>query len=109
VGVYRVDVTAFTADGKRAGSATHSFTVEEGAEVSLIWDANSEPDLAGYRLHYGIASGDYSSVVDVGNQTTYTITGLDPAETYYIAATAYSLSGLESGYSNEVIFFGSDT
>ncbi len=109
VGVYRVDVTAFTTDGKRAGSATHSFAVEEGAEVSLIWDANSEPDLAGYRLYYGIASGSYSSVIDVGNQTTYTITSLDPAETYYIAATAYNLSGLESGYSNEVIFLGSDT
>ncbi len=107
VGAYRIDVAAFTTDGERAGSATHAFAVEEGAQVSLIWDANDEPDLAGYRLYYGLSSGNYSSSVDVGNQTTYIITGLDPAATYYIAAIAYNLTGTESDYSNEVIFYGS--
>ena len=29
------------------------------AEVTLAWDANTEPDLAGYMIYYGFATGDY--------------------------------------------------
>jgi len=105
-GTYRLDVTVMASDGSRAGSATHTFQVIAGAvtQATLEWDPNSEADLAGYKLHYGLASGSYDTTIDVGNQTTYTITDLDVGETYYIAATAYNTTGLESGYSNEVIF-----
>jgi len=104
-GTYRLDVTVMTTDGSRAGSATHTFQVTPGAitKATLEWDPNSEPDLAGYKLHYGLASRSYDTTIDVGNRTTYTITDLEVGETYYIAATAYNTSGLESGYSNEVI------
>jgi len=101
-GSYRLDVTVMTTDGNRAGSASHVFPATL-TQATLEWDPNSEPDLAGYKLHYGMASGSYVTTVDVGNQTTYTLTDLDVGETYYIAATAYNTSGLESGYSNEVI------
>jgi hypothetical protein len=104
-GTYRLDVTVMTTDGSRAGSATHTFQVIPGlvTQATLEWDPNNEPDLAGYKLYYGLASGSYETTIDVGNQTTYTITDLDVGEIYYIAATAYNTSGLESGYSNEVI------
>ncbi|MEJ5359046.1 MAG: choice-of-anchor U domain-containing protein [Desulfobacterales bacterium] len=72
------------------------------AEVTLAWDANTEADLAGYRIHYGTASGAYSVRLDVGKVTTFRVTGLAEGETYYFAATAYSATGAESGYSNEV-------
>jgi len=109
VGIYRLDVTAFTADGSRAGSATHAFTVLENqlVQTTLEWDPNIEPDLAGYKLYYGSSSGDYPYSVDVGNQTTYTLTDLEADKTYYIAATAYNTTGLESDYSNEVVFSSS--
>ncbi len=105
-GTYRLDVTVISTDGSRAGSTSHSFQVIAPAvtQATLIWDPNSEPDLAGYKLHYGLASRSYDTVINVGNQTTYTLTGLEVGPTYYIAATAYNTSGLESGYSNEVIF-----
>ena len=107
-GYYRLDVTAFTADGKRAGSASHSFqvTAVQLTQANLAWDANTETDLAGYKIYYGTASGQYASVVDVGNQTTYTLAGLQVGRTYYISATAYNTSGLESSHSNEVVFSG---
>ena len=35
------------------------------ATVTLAWDANTEPDLAGYKIHYGTASHDYSRSIDV--------------------------------------------
>jgi hypothetical protein len=57
-------------------------------DVYLQWDANSEPDLAGYRVYYQAESSDFlfqgigaiegPAPVDVGNQTTATINGLDP-------------------------------
>jgi len=74
------------------------------ADVTLAWDANTEEDLAGYNLHYGITSGNYTQHIDVGNVIEYTITGIDPYTTYYYAATAYDVDGNESDYSNEVIY-----
>jgi hypothetical protein len=59
-------------------------------------------DLAGFKIYYGTAPGRYDHSIDVGNVATYTLTGLTPGQTYYIAATAYDTSKMESGYSNEV-------
>ncbi len=36
------------------------------AEVKLAWDANPEPDIAGYEVHYGTEKGAYSSIASVG-------------------------------------------
>lgn len=71
-------------------------------QVTLKWDANTEPDLAGYKLYYGLASGTYGTPIDVGNVTTYALTGLANGQTYYIAATAYDTVGNKSGYSHEI-------
>ncbi len=71
------------------------------ADIKLAWDANTESDLAGYKVYYGTVSGAYGTVISVGNQPNYTVTGL-PAGTYYFAVTAYNTEGLESGFSNEV-------
>lgn len=70
--------------------------------ISLTWDSNTDPDLGGYRVYYGTASGAYSHSTDVGNVTTLTLTGLTKGQTYFIVATAYDASHNESGYSNEV-------
>jgi len=72
------------------------------AQVTLAWDPNTESNLAGYRLHYGTASGSYTVHLDVHNVTSYTVTGLTEGQTYYFAATAYDDRGNESGYSNQV-------
>ena len=71
------------------------------AEVTLAWDPNTEPDLAGYRIYYGSAPGVYGTTITIGMQTTYAVTNLSPG-TWYFAITAFNTSGLESGYSNEV-------
>jgi len=72
------------------------------AQVTLAWDANSESDLAGYRVHYGTSSTSYSVHIDVNKATSYTVAGLTAGQTYYFAATAYDTSGNESGFSNMV-------
>jgi hypothetical protein len=72
------------------------------AKIRVAWDANTESDVAGYRVYYGTSSKSYSGSIDVGNVTTYNLTGLKGGETYYICVTAYNNSNAESGYSGGV-------
>ncbi len=62
--------------------------VAYGATVTLAWDANTEPDLAGYKIHYGTASADYTHSIDVGNITQYTLADLDDG-TAHARVTAF--------------------
>jgi hypothetical protein len=39
-------------------------------QATLRWDANTEPELAGYKLYYGTAPGAYGTPVSVGNVTS---------------------------------------
>ena len=71
-------------------------------EVTLEWDANTEPNIGGYVVHYGTQSGIYEHSLDVGNFTSAVISGLDPDTEYFFAVSAYSLDGLSSALSNEV-------
>lgn len=85
--------------------STQEQVSEEGkASVTLAWDANIEPDLAGYKMHHGLESRKYTTRIDVGNVTTSVVNKLEEGVTYYFAVTAYNTSGLESDYSNEVSY-----
>lgn len=70
--------------------------------VTLAWDPNPEPDVAGYLVYYGNASRNYPYHTNVGNVTTATVYGLQEGLTYFFAITATNTSGLESDFSNEV-------
>jgi hypothetical protein len=74
---------------------------QAGQTVNLAWSPNSDNRTAGYRVHYGSASHVYTQTVDVGNVTNAVITLPDTGSTYYLVATAYDQSGVESPYSNE--------
>jgi hypothetical protein len=73
----------------------------------LVWDANTESDLAGYRIHYASVHGPpYSHTVDVGNVTQWPIPTEWPRnQDYFFAATAYDRDGYESLFSNEAIYY----
>jgi hypothetical protein len=73
-----------------------------GAQVTVAWDANTEPDLKGYRVYYGTASRVYGAPFDVGKATSYTLVNLAPGQKYFIAVTAYNTANKESAFSNEV-------
>jgi chitodextrinase len=87
-------------------------TICFAASVALSWDANTESDLAGYKVYYkadsssppfdGVGAVEGASPVDTRNLTTATISGLDPDRTYSFAVTAYNTTGIESAYSNIV-------
>jgi hypothetical protein len=74
------------------------------ANVTLTWAANSEPDLAGYKIYVGTDSGVYSfsgSPFVTGKVTSYTISHLPKSQTYFFAISAYDGAGNESGLSAE--------
>jgi len=95
----------------------YSVNLTYAFDATLAWDANSETDLAGYKVYYGTtAGGPYSGsgssegaspiVVPLSSllnrsSPEFTVHGLADG-TYYFVATAYNTGGLESGYSNEV-------
>jgi hypothetical protein len=74
----------------------------EAATVTLQWDANPETDIAGYIVSYGTTSGQYSTVVDVGNQLWFQFAEPNPGAIYYFAVRAYNTAGDQSPLSVEV-------
>ena len=73
--------------------------------VVLSWDASPSPNVAGYNIYYGGGSLEYTNMIVVGNVTNVVISGLTQGRTYYFAATAYDISGVESDYSPEVVYW----
>jgi hypothetical protein len=66
-------------------------------------DGSALTDLAGYRIHYGTASGQYDRQVEItgAGALSTVIENLTPG-TWYFAATAFTAAGLESELSAEV-------
>ena len=74
------------------------------AAQTLMWNANTEPDLAGYTVQTGTTSGNPSTSIDVGNVTSRTFTGLQAGTTYYFRVVAYNTAGQTSTPSSEVSY-----
>jgi hypothetical protein len=93
-GTATLTVTAITTTGSAIVSWNAPTTNADGTPLT---------DLAGYKLYYGTSSGNYTSMINVGNAATYTYTINNLARgTYYFAVTAYDTQNNESSYSNEV-------
>ena len=75
-----------------------------GQNVSLAWNSSPDADVVAYTVHYGVASGVYSSSLNVGNHSSATVPGLQDGTTYYFVVSASNAAGLEGGPSNEVSF-----
>ena len=80
--------------------------------ATLIWTANVAPELVGYKIYVGTASGTYSfpgSPFVTGKVTSYTVSNLPKGQTYFFAVSAYDRAGDESSLSAEVSYaFSSD-
>ena len=77
-------------------------------DVTLIWDANSEPDLVGYRVfaRQEGQSYNYSSPAWEGTATTCTLQGLVDNVVYYFVVRAFDTQDFESADSVEVSTLG---
>jgi hypothetical protein len=73
--------------------------------VRLSWRGNQEPDLAGYKLYIGTASGIYNfagSPFSINNATNSTAFNLPKGQTYFFALSALDTAGNESVLSAEI-------
>lgn len=79
--------------------------IASASTVILQWDANTESDLAGYKLYQQVGTNTLPftqvQTIPKGTQTA-TVSALDPTKTYFFAVTAYNTAGQESSYSNIV-------
>jgi hypothetical protein len=77
-------------------------------QVTLAWDANTEADLAGYRIFYRQEgqSYNYTNPAWEGTTTSATVTSIDPDDTttYYFVARAFDINGNESENSDELSY-----
>ena len=82
----------------------------QGSEVTLAWDPNDEPDLAGYNVYINqVGPGppyyqlDTVSLAEIEpDNPLYTAAGLKEESYYCFVVTAYDSEGFESGFSNDV-------
>ncbi len=70
--------------------------------ATLTWNANTEPDLAGYRIYQRTATGTYGSPISLGKVTSYMAANLVSGTRYYFKVSAVDTSGNESTPSLEV-------
>ena len=73
---------------------------QQAPQATIAWNADSGT-VAGYDVYYGLSTGNYTTTVNAGNNTTTTLQNLS-SPTYYIAVTAYDSSGNQSGFSPEL-------
>jgi cysteine-rich repeat protein len=72
------------------------------SDIEIAWDANTEPDLAGYILyHRTVGETSFSPIAPLPLSTSYTIIGLTPGINF-LKITAFDNSGIESDFSNVV-------
>lgn len=75
-------------------------TVTSAGDINVRWDPAA--GASGYRVYYGTQAGQYTQVLDVGQQTASSVAGLQDCRDYFVAVKAYNANGESTAYSNEV-------
>ena len=104
-GTYTGTITV-SATGALSKTVTVTLTISAPttSSVTLTWTANTESDLAGYKVYRATSSGAYGAPIATlpGNITSYIATGLQSGTTYFFVITSYDSAGNESARSTEV-------
>ncbi|ANF33926.1 hypothetical protein A7978_02260 [Borrelia turicatae] len=86
--------------------------VPGAGEILIEWFPVISSNVGGYYIYIGVSPGNYhdkagnilTSPIDVGNQTSFRITGLENGRLYYISVASYNLdkSVNEASFSKEI-------
>lgn len=104
--------SAASADTASSTSSSPSSSATSSKSVTLSWnaptqnsDGSSLTNLAGYTLHYGTASQDYTGSIEItsATQTSYVVSDSNfPPGRYYFAISAYNAQQVSSSLSGEL-------
>jgi predicted secreted protein len=83
-------------------SLTISQPTATTGSIALSWTANTEPDLAGYKVYIGTQSQLYNPPITLGPVAAYNAANLTGGRTYYFCVSAFDNAGNESSCSTEV-------
>ena len=87
----------FTLEDKFAPAAPANLRATASANsVELSWDANTESDLAGYRVYRSVNGGAFEKIAEVSEIPAYSDKPVEAGKTYRYAVTAIDKSGNES-------------
>ena len=70
----------------------------------LEWDLPADASVSGFKVYLGTSSRQYTQSINAGMRTNVSVTNLDAGITYFLAATAYDTNGVESEFSEEIIY-----
>jgi len=68
---------------------------------TLSWEISDSQGLDHFNVYIGTSSGKYDSHISVGIAESYTFTGLQAGQTYFLAVKAVDASGKEIVFSDE--------
>jgi cellulose 1,4-beta-cellobiosidase len=91
-----------------ASSEVASTPINPNVPLTLAWnrptvnkDGTPLNDLGGFKLYIGTNTRTYTSVIDVGNATQYTLSNMAPG-TYFFCTSSYDQLRNESAFSTEI-------
>lgn len=96
--------TSATSAASQGGTTDKSVTLSWSPPTQNS-DGSSLSNLAGYTLHYGTSSEDYTGSIEITNPTatSYVVSDSNfPPGTYYFAISAYNAQQVSSSLSGEV-------
>ena len=73
--------------------------------LHLSWNQSEIGDFKNYKLYYDTDESGYpyTNSIELGSDTTYSLTNLNPSTTYYVSVTVIDIDENESWYSNNVV------
>jgi hypothetical protein len=72
------------------------------AGIEVVWDRNTEPDLAGYRLYRAVEGGKLEKIADISDTPSYSDRKLESGKRYRYTVSAVDRLGNESKPSEPV-------
>jgi hypothetical protein len=76
--------------------------VPSTASVELVWERNTEPTLAGYRIYRALGSGPFERLADTQELPTFSDHKIESGKVYRYAVSAIKRNGFESKLSAPV-------
>ena len=76
--------------------------VAAGEKIELVWDRNTEPDLAGYRLYRALGDGTLEKIADIQDAPSYSDGKVESGKRYRYAVSSVDRLNNESSPSEPV-------